>query len=98
MDWVNLLQTLGVSTVSCVALAKFTARQIERDQERAEKRETKLVKRVEDLENEFRDVLIPLVQKTQEIISENTVAMERATVAFGIGKETRNKIQAIKES
>lgn len=97
MDWVNLLQTFGVTTVACVSLAAFLRDQIKKQQDQAAERERLLTNRVQQLEDEFRKTLIPLLQKNQEVITENTVAMKTATAAFGIGKETRDKIQAIKE-
>lgn len=41
------------------------------------KREDRLTKRVEHLENEQTKVLLPLVKETAEIIAKNTTVMER---------------------
>lgn len=97
MDWVSAVQQIGIGSVCLLGMGWFTNRQITREQKRTDEREKEMTARIQHLEDEFRKTLIPLVQKTQEVITENTVAMERATVAFGIGKETRDKIKGFEE-
>jgi hypothetical protein len=46
------------------------------------KREEQLTDRIVKLENENKDILLPLVQKSTEVFARNTEVMERLEYAF----------------
>jgi len=46
------------------------------------KREDRLTTRIEKLEDEQRDIILPLVSKSTEVIARNTEVMERLDVAL----------------
>lgn len=57
------------------------------------KREDRLSGRIEKLEDEQREVILPLVQKSTEVIARNTEVMERFEYAFEKVIDDANKRQ-----
>lgn len=46
------------------------------------KREDRLTSRIEKLEDEQREIILPLVEKTTAVIAQNTLVMERLDAAL----------------
>lgn len=57
------------------------------------KREDRLTTRVEKLEDEQRNIILPLVEKSTDVIARNTEVMERLEGALGVIKVTTDANQ-----
>lgn len=90
----QLIANVGPAVAALIVIIHWTAKRIEKTEEMAVERETRLVNRLQALEDQFRNELVVLVKEQGEILVSNSDALRENSQALKTVSEVVVKLDS----